>query len=373
MPASKEKIQEMMRRRATGSERLSLVSTQGERSMSEALYVSTARIRPNPGQPRRHFDAEALDELAASIRQDGVMQPIMVRPSDGGYTIIMGERRYRAALLAGLEEVPVLVRELDDEQAFLYALAENLQRANLEPADEAEAYQGLLNKGYSTRQLAERIGIAQSKISRVVRIYNDPVLSSAVSDRQLTRSEAQELLSLPDEARPRLVQFIAGRRKEKKPLKMEELRDEVRAANPRTRRAQPSHNFDMDNTSSDANRITERKTRIEQEHAEREREARDLSRRLRGYIESGPLLAWDDEVAENLGAIREAAHRVLGEASDDERPSTETAMSRIERLERFTLDTLASLGEAPDSPETADRLRKLADTLSAYADRTQVR
>src|SRR6185437_6691341 len=109
--------------------------------------------------------------LAASVRERGVLQPLVVRPlGDDAYSIVVGERRHRAAVLAGLEEVPVLVRECSDEQAYLDALIENLQRANLSDDEEAEAYIGLLRQGHSVRQIAAKLGIAASKVSRVTRV-----------------------------------------------------------------------------------------------------------------------------------------------------------------------------------------------------------
>lgn len=198
-----------------------------ERFMPGAKIVALSLVKPNPKQPRKYFDPESLEELAASIRNRGVMQPLMVRPSKLGYSIIMGERRYRAALLAGLDEVPVVVREVDDTQAFLDALAENLQRQNLSDEDEAAAYQGLLSEGFSTRQIAEHIGVANSRVSRVSRVYQDPVLAEAVISGELTRGQAQELLVAPNDAKPRLVQFVAGRRKERRPVTTDELRNAV--------------------------------------------------------------------------------------------------------------------------------------------------
>jgi ParB/RepB/Spo0J family partition protein len=99
--------------------------------MPQAKMLAVSRVKPNPEQPRKHFDPEAMEELAASIRERGILQPLVVRPGGDGYLIVMGERRYREAILAGLDEVPAIVRDATDEQAYLDALIENLQRANL--------------------------------------------------------------------------------------------------------------------------------------------------------------------------------------------------------------------------------------------------
>lgn len=227
MSSGKRDMRAALQNRVALVERPHIVQAPGERFMATAKYVSVQLIKPNPAQPRKIFDAEALDELAGSIRDRGVMQPLVVRPMGDDYSIIMGERRYRAAILAGLDEVPVIIRDTSDEQAFIDALIENLQRASLTAEEEAEAYKGLLNRGYSGRQIAEKLSIAHTKVSRVVRIYEDPLLSQAIMDGQLTKSQAQELLVAPEEEKPRLVQFIAGRRKQKQSITLRELRTEV--------------------------------------------------------------------------------------------------------------------------------------------------
>ncbi len=295
----------------------SIANPVGERYNADAKIVAVAKVRPNPNQPRKHFDPDALEELAASIRQSGVMQPLMVRPRGEGYEIVMGERRYRAALLAGVEEIPVIVRTMDDEEAFVSALAENLQRQDLDPSDEAEAYQGLIGRGYSENRIAELIGIAQSRVSRVVRVHRDPVLSQAVSDRRITKSEAQELLSIPEESRPRLVQFIVHRRKDNRPLGREELRTRVRELNPRVsgrfagdgyaQRINKHNNDDPSGSESDGASV-----------ADPEREAaRRHSAALLQLVNARPILAWDDQVAADRRAIEEIAHRVSGKRSDE--------------------------------------------------------
>lgn len=227
MPSAKRDMRDALKSRVVLTERPQIVEVPGERSMPGAKLVAIARVQPNPNQPRKQFDRAALDELAESIRARGIMQPLVVRPTDGAYTIIMGERRYRAALLADLDEVPVIVREASDEQAYLDALIENLQRANLTDEEEAEAYRGLLAQGFSVRQIADRLGIAPSKVSRVVRVYEDPILSAAVIEGQITKSQAQEILVAPTGEKPDLVHLISRRRKESNPVGLTELRDEV--------------------------------------------------------------------------------------------------------------------------------------------------
>ncbi len=230
MPSHKRDLGAALKKRVVIAERPHIAETPGERAMPQAKMLAVSRVKPNPDQPRKWFDPQALEELAASVRERGIMQPLVVRPVDVGYAIVMGERRYRAAILAGLEEVPVIVRDTTDEQAYLDALIENLQRANLTDEEEAEAYRGLLGQGYSARRIADRLGITPSRVSRVVRVYQDPVLSEAVIEGHITKSQAQELLVAPEEEKPRLVQFIAGRRKKSEPVRLEDLREQVELA-----------------------------------------------------------------------------------------------------------------------------------------------
>src|SRR5689334_19550468 len=160
MPSAKRDMRDALKQRMVLTERARIAETPGERALPGARLVAVNRLHANPHQPRKQFDAAALDELAESIRARGIMQPLVVRPHDDGYGIIMGERRYRGAILAGLSEVPVIVRDVTEEQAFLDALIENVQRANLTDEEEAEAYRGLLARGFSARQIADRLGIA---------------------------------------------------------------------------------------------------------------------------------------------------------------------------------------------------------------------
>ncbi|MEM9866037.1 MAG: ParB/RepB/Spo0J family partition protein, partial [Myxococcota bacterium] len=138
----------------------------------------TARIeelRPGVSQPRRNFDDEALDELAASIRAHGLLEPILVRESGKGFEIIAGERRWRAAQRAGLKEVPIFVRELTDKAAFEAALVENLQREDLNPIETARAFQRLSDEfGHTQEQIAERVGKDRSTVANAMRLLSLP-------------------------------------------------------------------------------------------------------------------------------------------------------------------------------------------------------
>ena len=175
------------------------------------LYLPAARIRPNPLQPRKHFDAGALQELAESIRQYGVLQPLTVRRLAGGYELVAGERRLRAARLAGLSEVPCLLADVDEESSGMLALVENLQRRDLDYIEEAEGLQKLMQQYHlSQEQAARRIGKSQSAVANKLRILrHPPSVLQALREHQLTERHARALLKLPDEAeRLRVIALI---------------------------------------------------------------------------------------------------------------------------------------------------------------------
>jgi ParB family chromosome partitioning protein len=160
-------------------------------------------IRPSALQPRRHFAEEELDALAQSIRDKGVLQPLLVRPlADGAavYELVAGERRWRAAQKAGLHEVPVLLRELDDVEALEIALVENLQREDLQPLEEAEAYNRLLEEfGRTQAALAEALGKSRSHIANTVRLLGLPEpVRRHLAEGRLTAGHARTLLAAAD-------------------------------------------------------------------------------------------------------------------------------------------------------------------------------
>ena len=171
--------------------------------MSQMAEIEIADIIPNPTQPRTQFDEEALDELADSIRQLGVIQPVTVKKGDGGkYVIISGERRWRAAQRAGLTEVPVYLRELSDEDALTAALIENLQREDLNPLEEAQAIQSLRERlPYSQEELAQRLGKSRSAVANSLRLLQLPrPMQDALKDGVFTPGHARAVLALPERA-----------------------------------------------------------------------------------------------------------------------------------------------------------------------------
>lgn len=160
-------------------------------------------ISPNPDQPRRHFDDAELAELAVSIRQHGVLQPLIVRETPEGatrYQIVAGERRWRAAQIARLHEVPVLVREYSDTEVLQIAIIENVQRADLSPIEEARGYQQLLDRfGHTQERLAEALGKSRSHITNVLRLLQLPFeVQAMVGEGRLSAGHARALITLDD-------------------------------------------------------------------------------------------------------------------------------------------------------------------------------
>ncbi|MDR0551068.1 MAG: ParB/RepB/Spo0J family partition protein [Spirochaetaceae bacterium] len=171
------------------------------------LLLPLERIVPNSAQPRKFFDEEALEELAASVREHGVLQPIIVEetsgdPMAGGiYTIVAGERRYRAAKLAGLTAIPALVREFTDEKRLAVTIIENIQRADLNPIEEAAAYKNLLDiTGASQDEAAARLGVKRSTLANALRLLRlpDNIQRSLIS-AEISAGHARAILSLDNE------------------------------------------------------------------------------------------------------------------------------------------------------------------------------
>jgi len=164
--------------------------------------VAVSAIAPNPHQPRKHFDEESLAALAASVRELGVLQPILVREVGDGYELIAGERRWRAAKRAGLPTIPVVVKDADDLASLEQAVVENLHSQDLNPLEEAAAYQQLLEDfGMTHEQLAERVGKSRVTITNTLRLFQlPPTIQKLVSEASITAGHARALLGTPDRA-----------------------------------------------------------------------------------------------------------------------------------------------------------------------------
>lgn len=173
--------------------------------MKEPMYkfIDIQEIIANEKQPRTHFENEKIQELAVSIQQNGLLQPIVVRPYNGKYQIVVGERRYRACKLAGIEEVPCMVQEYDEDQTATAAIVENIQRENLSPIEEALAYQQLLDtQNLTQEQLAQKVGKKQSTIANKLRLLQLPMtVQEAVRRRDITERHARALLKLDSTAK----------------------------------------------------------------------------------------------------------------------------------------------------------------------------
>ena len=190
------------RRRALGKGLGALIpgaETVGQERPSE---VAIAHLRANPFQPRQAMDAQELSGLVDSIRRHGVLQPIVVRPSVGGYEVVAGERRWRAAEAAGLSSVPAIVRSLTDQEALELALVENLQREDLNPIERARAYRRLMQEfGLTQEQIAERVGKSQPSVANALRLLHlPPQIQASLEAGRITEGHARALLAVATES-----------------------------------------------------------------------------------------------------------------------------------------------------------------------------
>lgn len=166
-----------------------------------ARLIPVDLIDPNPYQPRTHMDEAALDELAVSIRAHGVLQPVTVRPRDGRYQLVAGERRWRAAMRADLSEIPGVENDYEDAAMELFGLLENIQRADLDPIDEARAYQRLMEHfRLSLRDVAERVSKSHTYIAQRLHLLDDPIIEAAVRDGVLSPTVARSVARVADPA-----------------------------------------------------------------------------------------------------------------------------------------------------------------------------
>ncbi len=167
-----------------------------------AVTLDISEIEPNRSQPRKEFDEKALSELAESISKHGLLQPLLVRPiALGGYQIVAGERRYRACRMAGLKEIPVIIREMNDTETMELALIENLQREDLTPLEEAEGYSVLMREhGFTQDEVAQSVGKSRPAVANALRLLNLPEsVAQYLKDGSISAGHARALLSLGDE------------------------------------------------------------------------------------------------------------------------------------------------------------------------------
>ncbi len=171
---------------------------------SGVMELDIDLIAPNPEQPRTHFEPTELQELAESIRRHGILQPLVVsRDAKGGYRLVAGERRLQAARLAGLRTVPVVLREVEDDQLLELALIENLQRADLNPIETAAAYRRLIDEyGYTQEQVAQRVGKSRSAVANALRLLQlEPEIRRSLASGEISEGHARALLAIEDATR----------------------------------------------------------------------------------------------------------------------------------------------------------------------------
>ena len=227
------------------------------RSRGGVRNIDVERITPNPEQPRLTMEQSSLDELAASIREHGVLQPILVRPlDDGEFQLIAGERRWRASMAAGLATIPALVEEIDDDTALEISIIENLQREDLSPLDEAAMYDRMVrDHGYSVRRLAQKLGKDKGYLENRLRLADAPAeVRELVSLRKDTLSHAYELMKVEDpRKRKRLAAQVA-----RGELTLIKLRDKIEgrparsAPRPDTTDDTEASHHDRDQTAEEA-------------------------------------------------------------------------------------------------------------------------
>lgn len=210
----------------------------GGEAPSGLSQIQVASIRPNSRQPRQHFDEEALTELADSIRTVGLLQPVLVRPVGDGFELIAGERRWRAARRAGLQAVPALVRNGEEEHSLAEALIENVHRADLNALEEAAAYQQLIEDfGLTHDEVAQRVGKSRAAVSNALRLLQlPPSIQRYVREGKLSMGHARAVLGTPDRA----FQESLARRVVEEGLSVRMVEDAVRDHSPKQKTTVPS-------------------------------------------------------------------------------------------------------------------------------------
>ena len=228
---------------------VSLLSSDGPIRSVGVRIIAIDRIEANPEQPRLAFDESSLNELAASIREHGVLQPILVRPLDAlRYQLIAGERRWRASTIAGLTTIPALIEDIDDDTALEISIIENLQREDLSPLDEAAMYDRMVREhGYSIRKLADKLGKDKGYLENRLRLADAPAeVRELVSLRKDTLSHAYELMKVEDpKKRRRLAEQVA-----RGELTLVKLRDKIEG-----RRSRPTGGVGVDHAVEEVDEV----------------------------------------------------------------------------------------------------------------------
>lgn len=274
--------------------------TRVERNASEPddastapLFIAISRIAPNPGQPRKLFRDTELSALAASIREQGILQPLVVRRRGDGYELIIGERRWRAAQLAGLDEVPAVVLDATDRQVVEMALVENVQRADLNPMELAEAFRVLIDdEGMTQEEAGRRVGLDRSSVANHLRLLELPRdIQQDLIDQRLTMGHAKAILQVPTEQRIMVRDQII--RTSLSVRAAEELGRRAASSAPRHPRPGPTRDVHVADLEERLRKAMQTKVRI-------------IGRRARGRIE----LHYFGE-----GELERLSERLLGESS----------------------------------------------------------
>lgn len=195
-----------MARRSLGRGIEALIPT-GEPASGDIIQIDPREVHPDPNQPRQTFDERKIDELASSLREHGVIQPLVVRRVDGTYRLVAGERRLRAALKGGIDTVPIVVKEIDDREAMEISLVENLQREELGPLEQAAAFQRLIDEfGLTQENVAQRVGKSRPDVANTLRLLRlEPEVKELVSSGTLSGGHGRALVTLEREAQVRLA------------------------------------------------------------------------------------------------------------------------------------------------------------------------
>ena len=223
-----------MERKALGKGLAALIPEKKTVEKNEIIYVQSDQIKPNPFQPREEFVQEHIQELAQSIKEKGVIQPLLVRRKGDYYELIAGERRLRACNLLGLKEIPLIVKDIEDRDSLEYALIENVQRENLNPIEEAHAYQHLIDKFQVTQEkISEAIGKGRATIANTLRLLKLPhEIQEELKKGRISFAHGRALLEIEDKnTQRRLVHEIIS-----KGLSVRELESLIKARRPRARR-----------------------------------------------------------------------------------------------------------------------------------------
>lgn len=220
-----------MERRALGKGISALIPPQETEHAERVIYVQTEKIKPNPFQPREDFETVSIEELAQSIKEKGVIQPLLVRRRGDNFELIAGERRWRAANLLNLKELPVLVKDVDDRDSLELALIENIQRQNLNPIEEAHAYQYLMEKFQVTQEkISTGLGKSRASVANILRLLKLPQeIQEQIKKNKLSFAHGRTLLEIDDaNQQRRLAQEVIS-----KDLSVRELENLIKSYRPK--------------------------------------------------------------------------------------------------------------------------------------------